>query len=47
MTVANQDGVKAVVAVKIADRWTVQAVVEKSWHADDPITYGVVVSGTF
>lgn len=48
LTVANQDGIKAVIAVRIADAWQVKAVVEHDWRDKaDAVTYGVTVTGTF
>lgn len=47
LTVANQDGIKAIIAVKVDDRWTMKAVVEHPWASDDPIQYGVEITGTF
>lgn len=46
VTVANNEGIKAVIAVKLADQWTVKAVVEHNWDTKD-VQYGVSVTGTF
>lgn len=50
LTVGNRDGVKAVVAVRTGDQWSLGAFVEvekrpedEHWGAD----YGVFVKGTF
>ena len=45
--VANQDSVKAVLAVRVGDGWKVQAVVEHEWTNGAEITYGVSVVGTW
>ena len=45
--VGNQDSLKAVVAVKVADDWQVHAVVETAWKDPKRVTYGVSISGTW
>jgi hypothetical protein len=47
LTVANEQGIRAVIAMKIGDEWRIQADVAHAWHAGSTITYGVQVSGTF
>jgi hypothetical protein len=47
LVVANQDGIKAVTAIKIDDRWRVEGVVSHGWHEGDTLEYGVSVRGTF
>jgi hypothetical protein len=47
LTVANQEGIRAVIAVKVDDRWTLKAVVEHPWASSDTINYGVEITGTF
>lgn len=47
VTVANQDGIRAVIAVKVADSWQVQAAVQHGWHDGDTLEYGVSVRGTW
>ena len=47
LTVANEQGIRAVIAVKIGDDWTIKADIAHAWHADSKITYGVQVQGTF
>lgn len=46
LTVANQDGIKAVIAVKLVDTWTVKAVVDHAWGSSS-VNYGVAITGTF
>ena len=45
--VANANGIKAIIALKIAETWTVDAVVEREWRDDAPIKFGVTVTGSF
>lgn len=45
--VGNQDAVRAVVAVKVADQWTVKAFVEVEQKDLKHPTYGVSVTGTW
>ena len=48
VTVANQIGVKAVIALKVNDAWRVEAVVAHEWkRPPGASTYGVKVTGTF
>jgi hypothetical protein len=47
LTVANEQGIRAVIAVKVGDEWTIKADIAHAWHADSKITYGVQVTGTF
>lgn len=46
LTVANNEGVKAVIAVRVADGWQVKAVVSHGW-ASTQVDYGVSVTGTW
>lgn len=47
VVVANQDGIRAVTAVKIEDRWQMEAVVSHGWHEGDTLEYGVQIKGTW
>jgi len=47
LTVANQEGIKAVIAVKINDRWQVQAAVSDRWADLSKVEVGVSVKGTW
>lgn len=44
--VANNDGIKAVTALKIKGDWQIRGVVEYD-RADNDVQYGVSVTGTF
>jgi hypothetical protein len=46
LTIANQDSIKAVIAVRLQGDWEVQAIVEHAWGSRR-VEVGVVVSGTF
>jgi hypothetical protein len=46
LTVANQESLKAVIAVRLHGDWTVQSVVEHAWGSKT-VAVGVVISGTF
>jgi hypothetical protein len=50
VTVGNQDGVRAVIAVRVGDEWSVGAFLDVDRHPDDHdwgVDYGVIVKGTF
>ena len=49
LTVGNQDGVNAVIAVKVGEGWSVGAYMDVDRQPDDEwgAEYGVVVRGTF
>ncbi len=47
LTVANEQGIRAVIALRVGDDWQIRADVAHAWHAGSTITYGVQVTGTF
>lgn len=46
LTVANTEGIQAVIAIRVADQWQVKAVVSHGW-ASSTVDYGVSVTGTW
>jgi hypothetical protein len=47
LTVANQQGIKAVIAIKVAEGWLVQASVSDRWTDPDQVEFGVRLHGTW
>ncbi len=47
VTVANQDGIRAAIAIKVGDEWHVEASVSHGWHDGSAVAYGAKVTGTF
>lgn len=47
LTVADNFGVTAVVAIKVHDDWQIHAAVSRAWKDGNSLEYGVSVTGTF